>query len=75
MAAAGVLLTTEHDRFTKKVCFEGIKHRMVCVKWAALLPEDSPHAGQEFESTGAVNAGGRLASATSPGVPVTSGPM
>jgi hypothetical protein len=40
MAAAGVLLTTEDDRHTKKVCVDGVKHRMVCVKWSAILPED-----------------------------------
>lgn len=65
MAAAGVLLTTEHDRFTKKVCCEGVKHRMVCIKWAALLPEDSHPSGHESER---VDSGYSLAPATSPGV-------
>ncbi|HEY0319470.1 MAG TPA: DUF927 domain-containing protein [Pyrinomonadaceae bacterium] len=40
MAEAGVVHTTEGDRHTKKVTFEGIKHRMVCVKWSALFPGD-----------------------------------
>lgn len=42
MADAGVLLATENDRHTKKVGIEGIKHRMICVKWGALLPDDQP---------------------------------
>jgi hypothetical protein len=37
MMAAGVLLTTENERYTKKVCVQGVQHRMICVKWASLL--------------------------------------
>lgn len=40
MAEAGVLHATEGDRHTKKVSVEGVKHRMICIKWVALLPED-----------------------------------
>jgi hypothetical protein len=40
MAEAGVLLATEGDRHTKKVSVEGVKHRMICVKWSALFPDD-----------------------------------
>lgn len=40
LAEAGVLHATESDRHTKKVSVEGIKHRMVCVKWSALFPDD-----------------------------------
>jgi hypothetical protein len=42
MAEAKVLIATETDRFTKKVTFAGVKHRLVCVKWSALLPDDVP---------------------------------
>jgi hypothetical protein len=45
MAEAGVLYATEEDRHTKKVSVEGVKHRMVCVKWTALLPEDISNMG------------------------------
>jgi hypothetical protein len=41
MAEAQVLFGAEEDRHTKKVSVEGVKHRMVCVKWTALLPEDT----------------------------------
>lgn len=41
MAEAGVLHATEGDRHTKKVSVEGVKHRMVCVRWSAILPEDA----------------------------------
>lgn len=41
MAEAGVLHAPEGDRHTKKVSVEGVKHRMVCIKWSALLPEDT----------------------------------
>lgn len=41
MAEAGVLHATEADRHTKKVSVEGIKHRMICIKWSALLPDDN----------------------------------
>jgi len=40
LAAAGVLHATERDRHTKKVSVEGMQHRMVCVKWSALLHDD-----------------------------------
>jgi hypothetical protein len=41
LAEAGVIVATEKDRHTKKVSVEGVKHRMVCIKWGALFPEDS----------------------------------
>lgn len=41
LAEAGALHSTEPDRHTKKVTVEGVKQRMVCIKWAALLPADS----------------------------------
>jgi hypothetical protein len=40
LAEAGVLYATEKGRHTKKVSIEGVKHRIVCVKWSAILPED-----------------------------------
>jgi hypothetical protein len=40
LAEAGVLYATETGRHTKKVSIEGVKHRLVCVKWSALLPDD-----------------------------------
>lgn len=40
LAEAEALCTTEEDRHTKKVTVQGVKHRMVCVKWAALFSED-----------------------------------
>ncbi len=40
MMEAGMILATEPERHTKKVAVEGVKHRIVCVKWLALLPED-----------------------------------
>jgi hypothetical protein len=40
LAEAGVICSTEKDRYTKKVSVEGINHRMVCIKWSAILPED-----------------------------------
>jgi hypothetical protein len=40
IAQAEALYATEHGRHTKKVSVEGVKHRMVCVKWSAILPED-----------------------------------
>ena len=42
MSEAGFLLSTETDRYTKKVSFGGAQHRLVCVKWSALLPDDVP---------------------------------
>jgi putative DNA primase/helicase len=50
MAEAGILLATEKDRFTRKVVIEGVKHRLVCVKWSALLPEDSSTLGTDSTS-------------------------
>jgi hypothetical protein len=43
MSEAGVLLTTEKQRHTKRVCYAGVNHRMVCFKWSAILPDDAPH--------------------------------
>ena len=40
LAEAGVLHVTEDDRHTKKVTVEGVKHRMVCIMWSVLFPED-----------------------------------
>lgn len=40
LAETGVICSTEKDRYTKKVSVEGVNHRMVCIKWSALLPED-----------------------------------
>jgi hypothetical protein len=41
LADAGALYATEKGRHTKKVTAGGVKHRMVCVKWSALLPDDT----------------------------------
>lgn len=43
IAQVDALYATEHGRHTKKVSVEAVKHRMVCVKWSALLPEDNDH--------------------------------
>jgi hypothetical protein len=56
MAEAGILHATEGDRHTKKVSVEGVKHRMICVKWAALLPEDINTLDELRESHGKVQA-------------------
>ncbi len=40
MAESGALFSTEADRHTKKVSVEGTKHRMVCIKWSSLLPDE-----------------------------------
>lgn len=40
MAEAGAFHSSDKDRHTKKVRVEGVAHRMVCVKWSALLPDD-----------------------------------
>lgn len=40
MAEVGLLHATENYRHTKKVGVDGLKHRMVCVKWSALFPGD-----------------------------------
>lgn len=40
LAAAGALLTTEKNRHTRKVSVGNVQHRMVCVKWSSLLPDD-----------------------------------
>jgi hypothetical protein len=37
---AGALLTTEKDRHTKRVSVDGVQHRMVCIKWVGLFPND-----------------------------------
>jgi hypothetical protein len=44
LADAEALYATERGRHTKKVTAGGVKHRMVCVKWSALLPEDTDAA-------------------------------
>jgi Domain of unknown function (DUF927) len=41
LAEAGALCATEKDRHTKKVSLGGVTHRMVCVKWSAILPGDA----------------------------------
>jgi hypothetical protein len=41
LAEAGAICSTEKDRYTKKVSVEGVNHRMVCIKWLAILPEDT----------------------------------
>lgn len=43
LMAAGVLLTTEKNRHTRKVSVGNVQHRMVCVKWSSLLPDDGIH--------------------------------
>lgn len=45
MAEAGALYATEGDRHTKKVSVGGVKHRMVCVKWSALFPDEAYRPG------------------------------
>ena len=40
LAEAGALNATEKDRHTKKVSVGGIQHRLLCVKWRAIFPED-----------------------------------
>ncbi len=40
MAESGALFSTEADRHTKKVSVEGVKHRMVCLKWSSILPDE-----------------------------------
>jgi hypothetical protein len=40
MAESGALFSTEADRHTKKVSVEGTKHRMVCIKWISILPDE-----------------------------------
>lgn len=53
MAEAGALHATEEDRHTKKVSVEGVKHRMVCIKWSAILPEDvEAHPRSNFIAAG-----------------------
>jgi hypothetical protein len=41
LSEAGTLHGAEKDRHTKKVSIEGVKHRMVCIKWSTLFPDDS----------------------------------
>ena len=40
IAQTSALVVTEGDRYTKKVTVDGVKYRMICVKWSALLPDD-----------------------------------
>lgn len=40
MAEAEVIHCAEKNRHTKKIRVEGFAHRMVCVKWSALFPDD-----------------------------------
>lgn len=40
LAEAKLILSTEADRHTKKVTYGGVTHRLVCIKWSALLPDD-----------------------------------
>lgn len=42
MSESGVLFATEADRHTKKVSIRGVKHRLICIKWSAILPDDVP---------------------------------
>ena len=41
LAEAGLIIATEKDRHTKKVSVDGVKHRMICIKWIAMFPEDA----------------------------------
>jgi hypothetical protein len=50
MSEVGVLITTEKDRHTKRVRYAGVNHRMICFKWSALLPDDSPVIHRENPS-------------------------
>jgi hypothetical protein len=50
MSEARVLITTEKDRHTKRVRYAGVNHRMICFKWSALLPDDSPVIPQKNPS-------------------------
>ena len=50
MSEAGVLITTEKDRHTKRVRYAGLNHRMICFKWFALLPDDSSEIPRENPS-------------------------
>ena len=43
LSEAGALYKTEKDRHTKKVTVDKVNHRMICVKWTTILPEDMPH--------------------------------
>jgi len=40
LSTAGALHATEKDRHTKKVSVGGVYHRMICVKWSAIFPDD-----------------------------------
>lgn len=40
MTEAGALSGADKDRLTKKVSVDGVQIRLVCVKWAALFPDD-----------------------------------
>lgn len=39
LAESGMLCVTEKDRHTRKVSINGVIHRIICVKWSAMLPE------------------------------------
>jgi len=41
LSTAGALHATEKDRHTKKVSVGGVYHRMICVKWSAIFPDDN----------------------------------
>jgi putative DNA primase/helicase len=45
LSESRALLLTEADRYTKKVTFGGVKHRLVCIKWSALLPDAVDETG------------------------------
>ena len=46
LAAAGALHATEEDRYTKKVSVSGVQHRMICVKWSAIMDGEVNAAGR-----------------------------
>ena len=41
LLTAGALHATEKDRHTKKVSVGGVYHRMICVKWSSIFPDDN----------------------------------
>jgi hypothetical protein len=51
LSESGALASTEADRHTKKVSVEGVKHRMVCLKWSAILPDEDAKDTQNTEDT------------------------
>lgn len=66
MAAAGMLLATESDRHTRKVGFDGVKHRMVCIKWSAILPDDLTMSNNNDERLSAFESDGGVPSTNLP---------